>query len=932
MALLNGDAIPDIAVASKTASSVAIHFGTGGGGFQPKVDLAVGPSPTNICAGDIDGDADVDLVTVSSARANVFEGVTILKNNGTGTFAAPALYGGLQGAGQAVLADMDLDGRLDIVASIYGGGANASPHAVAILRNDGSGGFLSGRRAMTMTGSTQEAIDDFNRDGKSDVASVDGSGGVIIGLGNGDGTFNTLGSIGATQTDGVLTGDINRDGITDIVTRSSGFMHQIFSGVGDGTFSPGPSLAWPPHALLDLNRDGWLDILSNSSGNAIEVIRNAPGFFIPWVSFTSSVGFNASVTGDWDRDGDLDLAIAGTSGLSVFLFDSSTLQFSETVLVPTTPFLDVCTIDFDRDGILDLASRTGTDVRVFRGGVGGTFALHRTLVTLERDGSTVRAWDANLDGHTDLFASGATDYQISGTDLRYLSADLFMGNSGDFGQRTSYSMGVLPHPGPARRPLAIGDLDGNGVNDVLAPAFVASGGVPTGIHSALASPPAKGNAYQDAAIYATLTNPRTVAIGDVNRDGKPDVVSGSPVESPGVAVRLGTGFGVLGASTPLAQSWNTGHLELADFNRDGRLDIAASNTGFGLPRVSTMLGAGDGTFGARMDYYINAGLDFEVGDLNRDGVLDIVTASQDSIQMLFGTGTGTFTAGFKAAINPCYDLDLADLNRDGWLDVVCAGGAVRVFYNTGAGFGPPQTLSAPITTCQAVCVADLNRDGFLDIGANENNIYYVLWGAANYNSYATTTLSFAPQDVKFGEAESNGKPYLYLSNQTGFVTVARVEPNGTLTPVGTYTVLDSPHSMALGDLNGDASVDFVSVGSGTSFLAVNLHGLTLITGVGTPPPALASRPALRQNYPNPFNPRTTIQFELPRAESVRLGIYDVQGRLVATLHDGPAPAGVSRVEWRGQIDRGGVAASGVYFYQLVTASGSKDSRRMVVMK
>ncbi|MBM4131775.1 T9SS type A sorting domain-containing protein [bacterium] len=75
------------------------------------------------------------------------------------------------------------------------------------------------------------------------------------------------------------------------------------------------------------------------------------------------------------------------------------------------------------------------------------------------------------------------------------------------------------------------------------------------------------------------------------------------------------------------------------------------------------------------------------------------------------------------------------------------------------------------------------------------------------------------------------------------------------------------------------------------------------------------------NYPNPFNPRTTIAFELPRGSSrVSLRIYDLKGRAVATLVDGPLPAGRHGVAWQAVDDAGRALSSGVYFAQLDTGA------------
>jgi len=90
--------------------------------------------------------------------------------------------------------------------------------------------------------------------------------------------------------------------------------------------------------------------------------------------------------------------------------------------------------------------------------------------------------------------------------------------------------------------------------------------------------------------------------------------------------------------------------------------------------------------------------------------------------------------------------------------------------------------------------------------------------------------------------------------------------------------------------------------------------------------------ALRQNVPNPFNPRTRIAFDVPDGGgAVRLTVYDVSGRRVATLAEGPREAGVHTVEWNGRDSRGRAVASGVYFYRLETPRGAL-TRKMVLIE
>lgn len=101
--------------------------------------------------------------------------------------------------------------------------------------------------------------------------------------------------------------------------------------------------------------------------------------------------------------------------------------------------------------------------------------------------------------------------------------------------------------------------------------------------------------------------------------------------------------------------------------------------------------------------------------------------------------------------------------------------------------------------------------------------------------------------------------------------------------------------------------------------------------VGVPAPPAGSQITLHQNRPNPFNPATMIEYELSRDEPVRLDVFNVGGRRVATLVDRMQTAGSHRVTWSGRDDRGVPAASGVYLYRLRTSS-HEATRRMVLVK
>ena len=173
---------------------------------------------------------------------------------------------------------------------------------------------------------------------------------------------------------------------------------------------------------------------------------------------------------------------------------------------------------------------------------------------------------------------------------------------------------------------------------------------------------------------------------------------------------LGNGDGTFAAPLTYGANAQPYGLAVADFNGDGKLDVALANQG--TNSVSVLLGNGDGTF--QNSYLYAAGLSPEAiaaGDLNGDGKIDLATANSDSndVSILLGNGDGTFVGAreFQSPISA--SLLTADLNHDGKLDAVLDYG---VMLGNGDG-----TFQSPIPGVPGVgvAVADFNNDGNLDL-------------------------------------------------------------------------------------------------------------------------------------------------------------------------------------------------------------------------
>ena len=115
----------------------------------------------------------------------------------------------------------------------------------------------------------------------------------------------------------------------------------------------------------------------------------------------------------------------------------------------------------------------------------------------------------------------------------------------------------------------------------------------------------------------------------------------------------------------------------------------------------------------------------------------------------------------------------------------------------------------------------------------------------------------------------------------------------------------------------------------TTSLTVQAAGpVTGIEELGAPVPQTF---ALHGNFPNPFNPSTTLRYSLPAQAPVTLTVFDLLGREVVRLIDGPQPAGTHQAAWDGRDRNGQVVAGGVYLARLMTP-GAASTRKMLLLK
>jgi flagellin-like hook-associated protein FlgL len=299
-----------------------------------------------------------------------------------------------------------------------------------------------------------------------------------------------------------------------------------------------------------------------------------------------------------------------------------------------------------------------------------------------------------------------------------------------------------------------------------------------------------------------------VATGDINNDGKMDIVGDQYFGS--TVAYLGNGDGTFSLSQTF--SFNNGDMRLADFNNDGKLDVAGV-VAFG--GVSVALGNGNGTFGATSTVSVGAGAwGMAVADLNNDGNTDIVANNTDgTIGVRLGNGSGAFNSLITLASGGgMQGVSTGDLNNDGNADIVTNSG-----YLLGRGDG---TFGALNTSAKGAVALDLNSDGNLDlVGMNASSTQVVTY-LGNGNGTFQAGVNAANQSASLnalwaysGDFTGDGAPDVVIDTRTS-LDVYKSNGDGTLTNLGTLVAGDPGTNAAIADFNGDGTQDVITGAAG----------------------------------------------------------------------------------------------------------------------
>ena len=706
----NADGFPDLAVSNTASSNVTVLLGIGSGAFNQASGspFAVGNGPVSVAVGDFNGDGIPDLATANSGGSNV----SVLLGNGTGGFAtaggSPFRVG--TNPNSIAVGDFNGDGLMDLVTanvnsaniSVLTGGVAATTSVLSTTSplTIAFGAAVPLNLAISDTGTAFNAptgTATFLDGGASlGTASQNGSpytfNASSLGLGSHSLTVNYGGGSGsAASASNTLTVQVNQASqsisfgtLSDVNFGAAPF---TVSATATSSLTVTFALEFAVHLhsqyrdsdctcyrrMLDYCKPGGntnygaaspvtqtFTVNPASQSITFDVIRNkilgaspfpiaAQSSSLLPVTFTSStpsVCTTASVLVTLLSAGTCTVHATQGGNASYSAATPRTVGFSVTQALPTGtlsaatgspftagngPFL-VATGDFDGNGVQDLAIvDTGSNnIAILLGnGSGGFTAATGSPFAVGAGPSFVGVGDFNGDGSQDLAVSNYNDSTLT----------VLLGNgSGGFTPATGSPFAVGSNP----RSVAVGDFNGDGIQDI-ATANSGSNNV-----TVLLGNGSGGFAAAPGSPFATGTTPFSVAVGDFDGDGKPDLVTANDGSS-NVTILLGNGAGGFTQATgsPFAVGTGPLYVTVGDFDRNGKQDLATANEVDNT--VTVLLGDGSGGFTEASGSPFATGTaprSVIVGDFNGDGIPDLATSNvtSDNVSVLLGNGTGGFSA------------------------------------------------------------------------------------------------------------------------------------------------------------------------------------------------------------------------------------------------------------------------------------------------
>jgi len=613
----------------------------------------------------------------------------------------------------------------------------------------------------------------------------------------------------------IVTGDFNRDGWIDLAHANAGrnsVTTLLNQGRGASSFVRAddvPVGAGPFDMVSgDFNRDGWLDLaVTHGSANSIAILSGRPSGGFSRVDIAVPSGPRGIAATDFNKDGRLDLIVTGWDANAIrILLGNASGGFDNGALIGSVGVRPqgVAALDANRDGHLDLvvAHESGNGLGLLTGNA-GAIVQSRSIPGLANL-NVLAVGDFNRDGWTDIAAASSSGNRVG----------VYLGGSSGPRFDRAYATGASP------RGIAVRDLNSDGFLDL-----VTANRDGRGVSVLLGDADAPGT-FEPAQPFAAGAGSRAVAADDFDRDARVDLATGNQDEATASVLWNDTTFDTaafsfsrLSFGPPTNESGSSKALP-ADFNEDGKLDVAVKPDFFRFGVVVHVM-ITDGPI-VTLPFERFQGTYF-VDDLNRDGHMDVLLMedSQDAAILwpYLGNGRGAFTRAPEFRIPRNLYASLGDLNADAVPDLVFsdADGPNTYYLQVVLGRGDGTfTFGARVNTggyTSGLTVVDQTRDGKMDVVAFVGGSLAVFRGDGAGN---LTPVSSSPigngvlQVLKLGDLNHDGlldavsydQPRLYISlgGAVSFGAPSTIE----------VQVGSSWTNLTLADINLDGNLDIIT--------------------------------------------------------------------------------------------------------------------------
>jgi hypothetical protein len=482
-------------------------------------------------------------------------------------------------------------------------------------------------------------------------------------------------------------------------------------------------------------------------------------------------------------------------------------SFSPVVSYPADATVDaVAVADFNGDGSPDMAVTSPNDstVSVFLNNGDGAFGAAQTF-GVGAYPTDITVGDFNSDGKIDIVTADSGTTGLSGSG----ATSVFLGN-GDGTFQTARST-----PTATVNALTTGDFNADGRLDVaVAGYWVAWNGEEywqTGSVNVLLGRGDGTFDHSSGAIEVANLFALAIRTGDFNGDGKEDLVASTDYYQ--AVVYLGNGNGTFSGDRYLAPGelwYGAVALEVADFDGDGNQDVVSTNPN---KQVSLFLGHGDGTFGSPRQSSVGAYAPSALvaTDLNRDGLLDLVSAN-GSVSVLLGAGFGSFQAAqeFTAGVSPA-SLSAADFNGDGCADVAVANRAssdVTVMTNARDWPAVPPSIAVGDVTASEGNTGIRAATFTVTLSAATGQTVTVAYATAAGSATAGSDYQAASNPLTFAPGQTSKTITVLLigdrlgePNETFVVNLSSPTNSFIADGQGVGTILDDEPRISIGDVS-----------------------------------------------------------------------------------------------------------------------------------